>query len=87
MGGYDGFERLNDLHRLYVGPLSPPPLLQLCAAFVRSNAEAVCALHAFDGVPPLLTGGLVWTRDRGGVLRARRLLFKASPPAPPIQQC
>ncbi|GBG26391.1 Kelch domain-containing protein 3 [Hondaea fermentalgiana] len=73
LGGYDGENRLNDMHRVFVGPLSPAPLMNLCAAQIRSNAdELVRRGGVFEKIAPMVLDTVVWTRDSCGFLRAGR---------------
>lgn len=69
LGGYDGDHRLNDVRSVYLGNLSPPPLKDICAEYIRCNLHVVqktCCIS--DGVASHLTG-LIWGRDASNVLR------------------
>ena len=39
-----GTDRLNDMIGVYIGPLSPPSLQDLCAAFIRTHAKRIASL-------------------------------------------
>lgn len=66
-GGYDGKSRLNDVHKLYVGPTAIMPLQILAAEYVRTNQKRL-KIYPSD-LPELLSYGLLWNKDSQNVIR------------------
>ncbi|KDO24144.1 hypothetical protein SPRG_10571 [Saprolegnia parasitica CBS 223.65] len=71
LGGYDGTDRLHDLYSIHVGPLSPPSLLNLCAAYTRHNVDRILEHHSFRGVPYDVLGQVIFRRDGDNDLRGK----------------
>jgi len=68
LGGYDGTDRLNEVHRVYLGNLSPPPLLELAARKVRRNLNSL-KFEDLSVIPPFVVESVLWTRDCDGNFR------------------
>ncbi|CAK9021544.1 Leucine-zipper-like transcriptional regulator 1 homolog [Durusdinium trenchii] len=69
MGGYDGEDRLNDMHAIHLGKLGVPSLLELSCRFVRCNMTQLAATGELEKLPPTLIESCVWTRGFDGILR------------------
>jgi len=74
LGGYDGDDRLNDMHRVYLGPLTPAPLSELCASLIRKNVASMSGNGGvFEYIAPMVLDTVIWTRDSRGLLRGGRV--------------
>jgi N-acetylneuraminic acid mutarotase len=69
LGGYDGDYRLNDVRSVYLGNLSPPPLKDICAEYIRCNLQAVQKTCCISGDVASHLTSLIWSRDASNVLR------------------
>lgn len=76
LGGYDGTDRLQDLYSIDVGALSPPSLLDICAAYVRSNLDTIVEKQNLGVLPPDLVNFVIFSRDGDNVLRGKCNLCK-----------
>jgi hypothetical protein len=70
LGGYDGTDRLQDLYSIHVGALSPPPLLDICAEYVRRNLDTVIDSTTLQGASNDVLSYVIFRRDGDNFLRS-----------------
>eukprot|EP00924_Labyrinthula_sp_SR-Ha-C_P004890 maker-scaffold_1-snap-gene-15.40-mRNA-1 protein AED:0.26 eAED:0.26 QI:0/0/0/1/0/0/3/0/526 len=66
-GGFDGENRLNDVHRLYLGRLSPRPLVEMTRDFALKHMDLY--EKTIRTMPVAIVYGLLWKKDDEGVYR------------------